>query len=130
MLHVQRLGDLYFGEGAVPPIAHGLAVEALVIDSRDDQDACMVEYRARTADQFETPWLTDKMLCGSRGRGVPLLGFAVRTRYTASEHFDFKYRGYFRKAGWTAFSSTGDWCQSPEPNDPLEGIALYRIERA
>ncbi len=130
MLHVQRVGDLYFNEGTVVPIQGGLAVEAMVVDSQDEQGNCVVEYRARTADMFETPWLTDNMLCGSRGRGVPLMGFAVRPRYTATERFDFEYRGYFHKTGWTTTFSGGDWCQSSEMNDPLEGIALYRIDRA
>jgi hypothetical protein len=130
MLHIQRVGDLYFKGGTIAPIQTGLAIEALVIDSQDEQSNCVVEYRARTADSFETPWLTDSMLCGSRGRGVPLLGFAVRPRYTAAERFDFQYRGYFRNSGWTELFSSGDWCQSPEFNDPLEGIELLRTERA
>lgn len=129
MIHVQRLGDLHFNEGTIQPVDAGLAIEAFIIDSRDPDGTCIVEYRARTGDQFETPWLTDNMLCGSRGRGVPLMGFAIRTRYTASTRFDFKYRGCFRQAGWVDVEQAGDWCQSPEPNDPLLGIELYRTER-
>ncbi len=124
LLHVQWLGDVHFAQGQAGPLGEGLGVEALQVDCRDTEGVSLLEYRGRTADGFDTPWLSDELLCGSRGRGVPLLAFAVRPRASAANRYRLQYRGWFRSAGWVDAPPSGAWCQSPVPQDPLEGLEL------
>lgn len=130
LLHVQFLGDLFYNQGLAGPVHGGMAIEAFVVDHKDPELGNIVEYRGLTADGFETPWLSDGMLCGSRGRGVPLVGFAVRPRVLASRRRAFHYEGYFRRAGWVHADPTKGWCRSPLPDDPLEGMAVRTIDLA
>lgn len=130
LVHVQLLGDLFFNQGRAGPVHAGLAIEAFVVDHKDPTLGNIVEYRAMTADGFETPWLTDGMLCGSRGRGVPLLGFGIRARVPAAHRHSFRYHGYFRRAGWVEADLAQEWCRSSLPDDPLEGMLVQPVDPA
>jgi hypothetical protein len=125
MVHVRQLGDLFFPGNAVGPFGPELWIEAFVVNSADASGAERFEYRGITADGFETPWLTDSVLCGSRGRGTPLLGFAVRPRVA----FDCRYVGHFSSGRSVGPLDDGSLCRSDLPGDPLEGIELRIVAR-
>jgi hypothetical protein len=128
--HLRRLGDLHFTDGEVGPIGSGLWIEALIVRALDASGAGLVEYRGLTADGVQTPWLTDSVLCGSRGRGTPLLGFAVRPRVAFVPRYDCSYVGRFTSGCRVGPISDGSLCRSEQPDDPLEGLELRITPRA
>ena len=124
MAHVRQLGDLFFPAEAVGPFGTELWIEAFVVDSADGNGAQRFEYRGVTADGFETPWLSDAVLCGRRGRGTPLLGFAVRPRVAFHKDLECSYYGHFSSGRCIGPLGDGRLCRSDAPDDPLEGIEL------
>jgi GT2 family glycosyltransferase/glycosyltransferase involved in cell wall biosynthesis len=122
--HIRHLGDLHFGAEEVGSIASGLWIEALVVRAVDPDGEGLVEYRGITADGFETPWLTEPVLCGSRGRGTPLLGFAVRPRVGFAQRYDCSYTGRFASGRCVGPVTDGAMCCSDLAGDPLEGIEI------
>jgi len=129
MAHVRQLGDLYLSAEAVGPFGQELWIEAFVVNNPDGQGAERLEYRGITADGYETPWLTDTVLCGSRGRGTPLLGFALRPRVAFAQALECRYVGVFGSGRRVGPLSDGSLCRSDLPNDPLEGIELQVVAR-
>jgi hypothetical protein len=122
MVHVPQLGDLFFSTGQVLPMGPGLWIEAFIVSILDGEGKELLEYRGITEDGYETPWLSDSVLCGSRGRGTPLIGFAVRLRGDASDSRSCKYIGHFRSGQKMGPLGSGQWCRSTLVDDPLEGI--------
>jgi hypothetical protein len=124
MAHVRQLGDLFFPAESVGPLGAELWIEAFVVTGIDSGSPSLLEYRGITSDGFETPWLTDSVLCGSRGRGTPLLGFAVRPRVAFARTRVCTYWGHFSSGRRIGPLSDGSLCRSDLPDDPLEGIEL------
>jgi hypothetical protein len=124
MVHVPQLGDLFFSTGQVLPLGSGLWIEAFIVSLLDGEGKELFEYRGITEDGYETPWLSDSVLCGSRGRGTPLIGFAVRLRGNLSDSRRCNYIGHFRSGRRMGPLGDGQWCRSTLVNDPLEGIEL------
>jgi hypothetical protein len=77
----------------------------------------------------QTPWITDAKLCGTRGRGLALTGFAIRLAPTLSDRFDVVYEGSFFASGASSPKRDGETCRSYIADDPLEAIRLRVIER-
>ena len=129
MAHVRQLGDLFLPSESVGPFGPELWIEAFVVKSAGADGAERLEYRGITADGYETPWLTDAVLCGSRGRGTPLLGFAMRPRVAFARKLECRYVGLFGSGRRVGPLVDGSLCRSDLPNDPLEGIELQVIAR-
>jgi hypothetical protein len=129
MAHVREMGDLYFPADAVGPLGPGLWIEAFVVNGTDASGAEMFEYKGVTADGFETPWLTDSVLCGSRGRGTPLLGIAIRPRIAFAKALVCSYTGHFASGGRVGPLADGSLCRSELADDPLEGFELQVVVR-
>ncbi len=130
MAHVRQLGDLHFCTGAVAPLGSGLWIEALIVRAMDAEGAGLVEYRGATADGFESPWLTEPLLCGSRGRGTPLVAFALRPRVAFAERYACSYTGRFGSGRNVGPLRDGTFCRSDLPGDPLVGIEVQITSRA
>ena len=80
-LHVRNLGDLDFADADwAGRVGNGLWIEAMTLSLADGSAPVDLEYKALTASGFETPWLGTGQLCGTRGMGVSLVGFAVRQK--------------------------------------------------
>src|SRR5262249_31357172 len=80
-LHVQNRGDLsYTGSGWAGERGQGLWVEGFAIKPVSGISPGDVEYKGLTSTGVETPWISGGQLCGTRGMGVPLIGFAVRVK--------------------------------------------------
>ncbi len=79
--HIRGRGDVRFIDSPwIGRLGPGMWIEAFMILSRNQQIAAAIEYKGLTADGEETAWLGCGELCGTRGRGLPLVGFAVRQR--------------------------------------------------
>jgi hypothetical protein len=79
VLHVERVGDRRFpGEGWAGNRGKKLRIEAFSIRPVDTLLARDIEFKALGPKGRQTPWVTDAKLCGTRGQGLPLTGFAIR----------------------------------------------------
>ena len=87
--------------------------------------AAAIEYKGLTASGAETPWIGGGSLCGSRGQGTPLIGFAVRQKAVpGGVPVDCEYTGYFQSGATAGPARNGAPCRSAIDNDPLEGLQL------
>jgi hypothetical protein len=130
--HIQNRGDLTFLEeiwAGLP--AQRLWIEAFEIVPREQIPPEHIEYKALDAAGGETPWIIGGEMCGARGLGVPLLGFAVRLSVEAeSRNFDVEYFGRFVSGQVVGPVRNGAPLLSPARGDPLECIYLAIIPRA
>lgn len=128
--HIRGRGDVRFVNTPwIGRLGAGLWIEAFAIFPRDRSADTAIEYKGLTASGAETPWLASGSPCGTRGQGIPLIGFAVRQKAVASGAlFDCEYTGYFRSGATAGPTRNGAPCRSAVNNDPLEGMQL-RIAR-
>jgi hypothetical protein len=90
-----------------------------------------IEYKGLTGSGFETPWLSDDKMCGTKGMAVPLVGFAARLKPgTVTADYDCEYSGYFQSGVTVGPLRNGAPCRSTVANDPLEGIQIRLTNRA
>lgn len=130
-LHIERAGDRQFAaEGWVGARGQRLRIEAFSIRPLEILAPSDIEYMAYGPNGRETPWVSDAKLCGTRGRGLPLTGFAVRLAPHLSDRFDAVYEGSFFTGGASGPQRNGEPCLSPVPDDPLEAMQFRLIERA
>jgi len=63
----------------------------------DRFEAGDIEYKGLTGSGFETPWMSDEKMCGTKGMSVPLVGFAVRLKPgPKTGAYDCEYSGFFK----------------------------------
>jgi Clostridial hydrophobic W len=131
VLHVERLGDRRFpGEGWVGNRGKKLRIEAFSIRPIDTLLARDIEFKALGPKGRQTPWVTDAKLCGTRGQGLPLTGFAIRLAPHVAERFDVVYQGAFFESGVAGPHRNGELCIPPITDDPLEAINVRLIRRS
>jgi GT2 family glycosyltransferase len=127
--HIRGRGDMSFVDvdwaGRVAP---GLWIESFSVQPLRDLQEGDIEYKALTGSGFETPWLSEKQMCGTRGLSTPLLGFAIRLKSTV-KRFDVEYRGYFQSGLTIGPVRNGDPCRSSVAGDPLEGMQIQVVRR-
>jgi GT2 family glycosyltransferase len=130
--HIRARGDMTFSD--VPwagRVAPGLWVESFSIRPLHRLGKSDIEYKGLTGSGFETPWLTDEKMCGTKGMAVPLVGFAVRLKPSpATAGYDCEYSGYFQSGATVGPLRNGAPCRSTVANDPLEGIQVRLLKRA
>ena len=130
-LHIRNYGDLGFASGDwAGLVAENLWVEAMGIVVQDRLGSHDVEYKTLSASGFESPWLSDGALSGSKGRGMPLIGFAIRLRPEAAGQYDCEYSGYFQSGATVGPVRNGVPCRSKVASDPLVGVKLRIAPRA
>jgi hypothetical protein len=124
--HIRGRGDVRFADAPwVGRLGPGEWIEALTIVPRDRLAAAAIEYKGLTASGAETSWLGSGSPCGTQGRSIPLIGFAVRQKATESgAQFDCEYTGYFQSGATAGPARNGAPCRSAHDNDPLEGMQL------
>jgi GT2 family glycosyltransferase/glycosyltransferase involved in cell wall biosynthesis len=122
--HVHQVGDVHFGNNLVGCLGDGLWIEAFSILSVGELPADAIEYCGVTSDGFQTPWLSNQMLCGSRGRSIPLMGYAIRLKPEAADRYECTYTGRFVSGSKHGPCANGDLCSSEVPGDALWGIEL------
>ena len=130
--HIRTRGDMRFMD--VPwagRVAPGLWVESFSIRPLERLGAQDVEYKGLTGSGFETPWLSDDKMCGTKGMAVPLVGFAVRLKPgPAATAYDCEYSGYFQSGVTVGPLRNGAPCRSTVANDPLEGLQVRLVKRS
>lgn len=129
--HIRTRGDMNFADGAwAGRVAQGLWIESFAVRPLERFGEQDIEYKGLTASGFETPWVTDARMCGTKGRSTPLVGFAVRLRPgVEAAAYDCEYSGYFRSGTVVGPLRNGAPCRSTHANDPLEGIQLRIVRR-
>jgi hypothetical protein len=124
--HVRGRGDVRFVDAEwIGRLGPGMWIEGLSILPRNRAVAAAVEYKGLTASGAETAWLPGGSFCGSRARGNPLIGVAVRQKAGPAEvQLDCEYSGYFRSGATAGPARNGAPCRSERDDDPLEGLQL------
>jgi hypothetical protein len=130
-LHVQRVGDRTFAGGVwCGTIGQKLQIEALGIRPLERIAETDIEYKAFGPAGRETRWVSEGKLCGTRGRGIPLTGFAVRLAPHLADRFDVVYQGAFFMSGVMVPVRNGEPCLPPLADDTLEAVNIRVVERA
>jgi hypothetical protein len=130
VLHIEREGDRRFeATGWAGMRGQRRRVEAFSVRPLETLSASDVEYKAFGPNGRETPWVSDAKLCGTRGRGLPLTGFAVRLVSHLRDRFDVVYEGAFFDSGVTGTMRSGEPCMPSIKDDPLEAINLRVVPR-
>jgi hypothetical protein len=124
--HIRARGDLAFTDAEwAGRVAPGLWIESFSLLPLEALGAQDIEYKGLTGSGFETPWISDDKLCGTRGMSVPLVGFAIRLKATAAAAgYDCEYSGYFASGAIIGPLRNGAPCRSSVANDPLEGLQV------
>jgi GT2 family glycosyltransferase len=130
--HVRTRGDMSFVD--VPwagRVAPGLWLESFSVRPLERFVAQDIEYKGLTGSGFETPWLSDDKMCGTKGMSTPLLGFAIRLKPSpAAAAYDCEYSGYFASGLTVGPLRNGVPCRSSVASDPLEGIQVRLAQRS
>jgi hypothetical protein len=124
--HIRGRGDVRFLDTPwIGRLGPGLWIEAFTVVMQARSAAAAIEYKGLAAGGAETPWIDAGGMCGARGRGVPLIGFAVRQKSgPGGALFDCEYTGYFQSGATVGPARNGAPCRSAIENDPLEGMQL------
>ena len=130
--HIRTRGDQTYAE--VPwagRAGQGLWIESFSVQPLEGLGAKDIEYKGLTGSGFETPWITNDQMCGTKGMSVPLIGFALRLKAGAvPDGYDCQYSGYFQSGTICGPFGNGTPCRSTVANDPLEGIQIVIVQRA
>jgi len=131
LAHIRGRGDVRFIDAPwVGRLGPGLWIEGFTIFPDSRLAPASIEYKGLTASGTETPWISGGMLCGTRGRGIPLIAFAVRQKAVPSgAPLDCEYTGYFQSGATAGPSRNGAPCRSTIDRDALEGMQLRIIPR-
>jgi len=129
--HIRERGDRKFtGASWAGRVGAGKWIESFSIQPLEGLDAQDIEYKGLTAQGFETPWISNDQVCGTRGMAVPLIGFAVRLRPGArTAAYDCECSGYFQSGAIAGPFHNGAPCRSSVAGDPLEGIQVRIMAR-
>jgi hypothetical protein len=131
LLHIERAGDRLFpGRGWVGALGRKLRIEAFSIRPLERLSPADLEFKGFLPNGNETQWVHGGILCGTRGRRLPLTGFAVRVAPHLADRFEVIYQGSFFSSGISAVHRNGEPCRVLTGDDPLEAINIRLVERA
>ena len=128
--HIERVGDRVFAGStwAGTPGAQR-RIEGFSIKPLQEIQPSEIEYKALHPGGIETPWVPGPQLCGTRGRGLPLTGLAIRIAPHVQDQFSVVYQAAFFRSGITEARSNGAPCVPKLPGDTLEGINIRIVQR-
>lgn len=130
LLHIMGLGDRRFVEpGWAGHPGSRRQIEAMSIRPREELEASAIEFRVFAQEGRATAWVSNGNYAGTRGRQLPLTGFAVRPAPELRDRFDIVYEGCFFDGGVVGPKRNGEICTSPVTNDPLEAVRVSIVER-
>ena len=124
--HIRSRGDVRFLDAPwVGRLGPGLWIEGFTVLQLRGLAAAAIEYKGLTASGTETPWIGGGNFCGTRGSGIPLIGFAVRQKSVpGGAPLDCEYTGYFQSGATAGPTRNGAPCRSAIDHDALEGLQL------
>jgi hypothetical protein len=130
LLHIERAGDRLFpGRGWVGALGRKLRIEAFSIRPLERLAPADIEFKGFLPNGNETQWVHGGVLCGTRGRRLPLTGFAVRVAPHLADRFEVTYQGSFFTSGISGVQRNGEPCRVLTGDDPLEAMNIRLIER-
>jgi hypothetical protein len=130
LLHIMGLGDRRFVEpGWAGHPGSRRQIEAISIRPREELEPSALEFRVFAQEGRATAWVSNGNYAGTRGRQLPLTGFAVRPATELRDRFDIVYEGCFFDGGVVGPKQNGEICTSPVANDPLEAVRISIVER-
>jgi hypothetical protein len=131
LMHIEQQGDRrQLARGWVGNPGQPLRVEGFAVRPLAELNPGDVEYMGFGLAGRQTPWVSEAKLCGTRGRGLPLTGFAIRLAQGASERFDVIYEGYFFRSGLSGPVRNGEPCLPAMADDSLAAIRMRILERS
>lgn len=131
LAHIQDVGDQRFTHGHwVGQIDQKRWIEAFAVFPLEELSPQDLEYKAVTANAWETPWIEGGSLIGTRGIGMPLIGFAVRLRGAAAERYECLYEGHFISGAHIGPLTNGALCRSDAVGDHLDGLLIRIVTKA
>jgi hypothetical protein len=124
--HIRGRGDVRFLDTTwVGRLGPGLWIEGFTVQLHSRLTGVAIEYKGLTANGTETPWIETGDFCGTRGQGLPLIGFAVRQKTVpGGAPIDCEYTGYFQSGAIAGPTRNGAPCRSATERDALEGMQL------
>ena len=130
LLHIEGAGDRRMSaEGWIGNRGRKLRLEAFSVRPLETLAPTDIEYKAYGPNGRETPWIRDGKICGTRGRSLPLTGFAVRLAAQLRHRFGIEYHGAFFESGICGPIRNGEPCMARIADDPLEALKLRLFER-
>jgi len=87
-----------------------------------------LEYQVRLGRDWCSPWVNGGVFCGSRGMGLPLLGFNVRIIGDSAARFACSYSATFVDGSTSGPVKGGTMCEAPT-RAQLESFRLLIDER-
>lgn len=130
LLHIERAGDRVFpGRGWVGALGRRMRIEGFSIRPTEQLAPTDIEMKGYLPNGGETPWVPGGTLCGTRGRGLPLIGFALRIVPQRADRFDVLYQASFFKGGISETHRNASPCRAPGGDDPMEAINVRIVER-
>jgi hypothetical protein len=129
--HIRGRGDVRFLDAPwVGRLGPGLWIEGFTILPNRGLAAAAIEYKGLNASGTETPWIGSGDFCGTRGGGIPLIGFAVRQKTApGGARLDCEYTGFFQSGAIAGPTRNGAPCRSAIDHDALEGLQLRITKR-
>jgi hypothetical protein len=110
--HIERVGDVLYREpGRIGMPDQQRRIEGFAIDPLQGMQPHHMQYKVIFRGGVEGPWITGPHFCGTRGRGEPLSGFAIRLAPHLEERFSVTYRGSFSQSGLSRPCTDGEACQ-------------------
>lgn len=130
IVHVQNRGDLRFADGGWAGCPEQRQwIESFTVTPLEGMTPADIEYKGLTAAGWETPWIGGGTPCGTRGLGVPLIGFAVRLRDPASAAFECVCEAQFVSGARVGPVPGGVLCRSDTVADPLDGLLIRLVAK-
>jgi DNA end-binding protein Ku len=130
LLHIMGLGDRRYVEpGWAGNPGSRRQIEALSVRPREGLAASAVEFRVFAQEGRATAWVSNGNYAGTRGRNLPLTGFAVRPAGDFGERLDIAYEGSFFEGGVVGPKRNGELCVSTVADDPLEAVRITITNR-
>ena len=128
--HIERIGDRVFaGSMWAGTPGQQRRVEGFSIRPLQAIQPFEIEYKGLHPGGVETPWVRGTQFCGTRGRALPLTGFAVRIAPHVQDQYSVIYRAAFFRGGITEPRSNGAPCLSGIDGDVIEGISIRIVRR-
>lgn len=111
LAHIERIGDVLYGEGGRIGLPNqGRRIEGFAIEPLEEIQPHHIQYRAIHRGGIEGPWTAGPNFCGTRGRGEPLCGFAVRLAPHLQGRFSVTYCAGFSDSGIARPCTNGEAC--------------------
>jgi hypothetical protein len=128
-VHLEGVGDHVFpGAAWAGKPGERKRIEGFAIRPLQELRPNEIEYKALHPGGVETPWVPGPQFCGTRGRSLPIVGFAVRIAPHVQDQFSVVYQAAFFRGGITEPRGNGAPCMPAIAGDVLEGINIRVLQ--